>query len=87
MFNLKTTNKMKKTISIFRIASLVIIFTVGTLFLLGEEQDESAIAFTLHLIFDKALAIAMFALMAWLAARWVRKDEWLKAIDNWCSED
>lgn len=87
MFNLKTTNKMKKAISILRIASLVILCTVGTLLLFGEEQNESATAFTLRLILDKALAVAMFALSAWLAARWIRKDEWLKAIDNWCTED
>lgn len=78
---------MKKTISILRIASLVILCTVGTLLLFGEEQNESATAFALRLILDKTLAIAMFALMAWLLDRWARKDEWLKAIDNWCSED
>jgi hypothetical protein len=78
---------MKKAISILRIANLVILCTVGTLLLFGEEQNESATAFALRLILDKTLAIAMFALMAWLLDRWARKDEWLKAIDNWCSED
>ena len=37
---------MKKAISIFRIAILALMGSVGVLFLLGEEQDETVLSFS-----------------------------------------
>lgn len=48
---------MKKAISIIRIAILAIMGSVGTLFLLGEEQDDTTLSFFLHFLFDKVLAL------------------------------
>lgn len=78
---------MKKAISILRIAILALMGTVGTLFLFGEEQDDTILSFFLHFLFDKVFAIAMLAAMICLAARWIDKDEWLKAIVDWCCPD
>lgn len=78
---------MKKVISILRIAILALMGSVGTLFLFGEEQDDTIISFCLHFLFDKVFAIAMLAAMIYLAARWIDKDEWLKAIVDWCCSD
>lgn len=39
---------MKKAISIFRIAILALMGSVGVLFLLGEEQDETVLSFFLQ---------------------------------------
>ena len=78
---------MKKAISIIRIAILAIMGSVGTIFLLGEEQDDTALAFFLHFLLDKAFGLAMLAAMVYLAARWIDKDKWLKAIVKWCCAD
>lgn len=52
---------MKKAISIFRIAILALMGSVGVLFLLGEEQDETVLSFFLHFLFDKVFGLAMLA--------------------------
>lgn len=54
---------MKKAISIFRIAILALMGSVGVLFLLGEEQDETVLSFFLHFLFDKVFGLAMLAAM------------------------
>lgn len=77
---------MKKAISILRIAILALMGSVGVLFLLGEEQEEREGCF-LHFLFDKVFAFAMLAAMVYLAARWIDKDKWLKAIVKWCCAD
>lgn len=77
---------MKKAISIFRIAILGLLGSVGTLFLFGEEQDDTILSFCLHFLFDKVFAIAMFAIMFLLFAYWHKTDPLLKAIDKWCDD-
>jgi hypothetical protein len=83
----KIRQEMKKAISIFRIAILALMGSVGVLFLLGEEQDETVLSFFLHFLFDKVFGLAMLAAMVYLAARWIDKDKWLKAIVEWCCAD
>ncbi len=77
---------MKKAISIIRIAILAIMGSVGTLFLLGEEQDDTALSFFLHFLFDKVFGLAMLAATCMLFWHWCKSDHWLKAIDEWCEE-
>lgn len=77
---------MKKAISIIRIAILAIMGSVGTLFLLCEEQDDTILSFFLHFLFDKVFGLAMLAAMCVLFWRWSKTDHWLKAIDEWCEE-
>ena len=77
---------MKKAISIFRIAILALMGSVGVLFLFGEEQDETVLSFFLHFLFDKVFGLAMLAAMYVLFWRWCKTDNWLKAINEWCEE-
>lgn len=77
---------MKKAISILRIATLAIMGCVGTLFLFGEEQDDTILSFCLHFLFDKVLAFALLAAMFMLFAHWSKTDHWLKTLDKWCEE-
>lgn len=77
---------MKKAISILRIAILALMGSVGTLFLFGEEQDDTILSFCLHFLFDKVLALALLAAMFMLFAHWSKTDPLLKAIDKWCDD-
>lgn len=77
---------MNKTISIIRIAILFVFGFFAMIFLFGEEQDESVFDFCLHVLVDKALAIAMCYYIARLYKRWSKVDPWLKAYDKMCDE-
>lgn len=70
---------MNRTISIIRIAILLAIVCCAMIFLFGEEQDEATFDFLLHVLLDKALAIAIFCYVARLYKRWSRVAPWLKA--------
>ena len=73
---------MNKTISIIRILILVSLGMFAMLFLLGEEQDENLLTWTLRFICDKALAIGAIFLIARLYKRWRKVDPWLMAYDK-----
>ena len=77
---------MNKTISVIRLAILIILFSVAVVFLFGEEQDEATFDFLLHVFVDKALAVAMFYYVGRLYKRWSKVDPWLKAYDKMCDE-
>lgn len=77
---------MNKTISVIRLAILIILFSVAVVFLFGEEQDESLFSFTIHLIMDKAFALGLFYYVGRLYKRWSKVDPWLKAYDKMCDE-
>lgn len=77
---------MNKTISIIRIAILCVLGAFAMIFLFGEEQDEATFDFLLHVLVDKALAIAMFYYVGRLYKRWSKVDPWLKAYDKMCDE-
>ncbi len=74
---------MNKAISILRIAILFAVFGIGMLFLFGEEQDESNVAFFFHFIFDKALAFGAGYLTYVLYRRWSKSDKLIAAYDRW----
>ncbi|MDE7377501.1 MAG: hypothetical protein K2N13_00885 [Paraprevotella sp.] len=77
---------MNKTISIIRISILFILFGIAMIFLFSEEQDESLLAFTFHMLVDKALAIGLFFYGGRLYKRWCKVDPWLKAYDKLCDD-
>lgn len=77
---------MNKTISIIRIAILVVVGCLAILFLFGEEQDENVLAFLFHAIVDKTLGIALFFLGGRLYKRWSKVDPWIKAYDKMIDE-
>lgn len=78
---------MKKTISAFRMATLMTLSMVGILFLLGEENDKNVVSFFFHVIFDKTLAILIMYVTYLLYRRWVKTDKWIKAYHDWCNID
>lgn len=61
---------MNKTISIIRIAILVALCAIAFLFLFCEEQDQTMSAFILHVIADKAIAVAIILYVIRLHRRW-----------------
>lgn len=61
---------MNKAYSIIRVCILLIIGCAGTLFLFGEEQDNSFFAYLFHLILDKALGFLLLALTIFLFNKW-----------------
>lgn len=77
---------MNKTISIIRLAILCVLGLFAVIFLFGEEQDENALYFLLHVIVDKAIAISLFYYIDRLYKRWSKVDPWLKAYDKMCDE-
>lgn len=86
MFNSKTRNKMKKTISILRIVALVLIGCIGTILLFGEEQDQDFISFVLYCLFDKVAGLFLLALTAGLLMRWSKTDAFFRRINEWCED-
>lgn len=87
MFNpYKIRKEMKKAISILRIAILALMGSVGVLFLLGEEQDETVLSFSCISSSTRCFGLAMLAAMCVLFWRWCKTDNWLKAINEWCEE-
>jgi len=76
---------MNKTISIIRIAILLVISTFAFIFLFGEEQGDDASAL-LRILVDKALAFAAFWYVGKLYKRWSKVDPWLMAYDKMCDE-
>lgn len=77
---------MNKTISIIRIAILCILFSVGFLCIIGEEQDENLLAFFFHVIVDKAIGFGLCFYAARLYKRWSKVDPWLIAYEKMCDE-
>ncbi len=77
---------MKKTISITRIAILFTLGMVAFLLILGEEQDQDMLAWTLRFIADKTIGIGIFFFIARLYKRWSKIDPWLMAYDKMCDE-
>lgn len=61
---------MNKTISIIRIAILAALCAIAFLFLFCKEQDQPMSAFILHVIADKAIAIAIILYVIRLHKRW-----------------
>lgn len=70
---------MNKTISIIRIALLLILVSAAALLFLGEEQDENELTFLLHVLIDKAAAVALGYTAYRLWRRWIKTDQWLQA--------
>lgn len=84
-----TTNnnkKMNKAYSIIRVCILLIIGCAGTLFLLGEERDNSFFAHLFHLIIDKTLGFLLLALTIILFNKWRKHDWLLQFFDKLCDE-
>lgn len=77
---------MNKTITIIRILILLTLGMFAMLFLLGEEQDENLLIWTLRFICDKALAIGAIFLINRLYKRWCKIDPWFMAYDKMCDE-
>lgn len=77
---------MNKAYSIIRVCILLIIGCTGTLFLFGEEQDNSFFAYLFHLILDKALGFLLLALTIFLFNKWRKHDWLLQFFDKLCDE-
>lgn len=77
---------MNKTISIIRIAILIVVGCLSILFIFGEEQDETIFDFLFHVLVDKTLGIALIIYTGRLYKRWSKVDPWLKAYEKMLNE-
>lgn len=77
---------MNKTISIIRIAILLVLGCFAILFFFGEEQDETVFFFLLHVLVDKTLGIAIIIYTGRLYKRWSKVDPWLIAYEKMIDE-
>lgn len=73
---------MNKTISIIRVVIITVMFCCGLIFLFGEEHDENACAFLLHVIVDKSIAIGLFYYIGRIYKHWIKVDEWFNAYEK-----
>ena len=74
---------MNKTISIIRIAIILVVSTFGLLFLFGEELNETLSAWTLHFIIDKTLAVLAIFFIARLCKYWSKSDRLISSYYKW----
>lgn len=74
---------MNKSISIIRIGILISLFSVGLLFLMGEEPDTASV---LQIFFNKGFALACLYWMGKLYGRWSKVDPIIKAYDKWSDD-
>ena len=77
---------MTKSISIIRIAVLLGLAAAGMLLYFTEEHDTATLAFCLHVVLDKALAIISIFVCIRLYKIWRRTDPWISAYDKWCDD-
>ena len=77
---------MNKTISIIRIAILLVLGCFAILFFFGEEQDETVFFFLFHVLVDKAIGLALFIYAGRLYKRWSKGDPWFKAYEKMLDE-
>lgn len=77
---------MNKTISIIRIAVLLVLGFLAMIYLFGEEQDGNTLTLLLHMVLDKSLAFALCYLTCRLYKRWSKTDPLLMACDRMCNE-
>lgn len=75
---------MNKTFSFIRVSILILLGCIGTLFIIGEEQDESTLAFIFHLIINKAIGFFLLFVMFCLYTLWHKHDKWISTFDRWC---
>lgn len=74
---------MEKTTSILRIATLVALFGLGLVGIMGAPEDNTPYWF-LALVLTKVLGLAALAGSFGLYERWNKVDAWLMAYDKWC---
>lgn len=77
---------MNKTISLLRAFILVALCAVSLLLIMNIENDESALAFALHAVFDKGLGILGFYIFHLLYTHWSKIDPWISAYDKYCKK-
>lgn len=77
---------MNKTISLLRAFILVALCAVSLLLIMNIENDESALVFALHAVFDKGLGILGFYIFHLLYTRWSKIDPWISACDKYCKK-
>lgn len=73
---------MNKTISLIRIAILLVIGSIAIVFIFCEEQDETIFDFLFHVLVDKLLGIGLIIYTGCLYKRWRKVDPWLKAYEK-----
>ncbi|MBD5384876.1 hypothetical protein HDR69_00410 [bacterium] len=74
---------MKTAISLIRIAILVTLGLVAFLLIFGEEQDETTLAFCLHVFFDKTVGVLCILGFSQLYQNWCKYDKWIARFDAW----
>lgn len=72
---------MTKLISIARILALLSLVLFAIVFVLGEEQGDTAWALS-RIVIDKALGIGACILIGRLYKCWSKTDPWIMAYDN-----
>lgn len=77
---------MNRTISVIRIAIILILSSLAVFLILGEEQETSLFGFFIQVVLDKATGIALFYCVGRLYRRWSKVDPWLIAYDKICDE-
>lgn len=77
---------MNKTISIIRLAVLLIICGLSLLLIFGEENDTDINAWMLHFVVDKAIGLAGIGLAVCLYRHWAKTDPGFSAYDEMCDE-
>lgn len=74
---------MKTTVSLIRILILVALGLIAFLLIFGEEQDETTLAFFLHVLFDKSIGVLCVLAFGYLYKRWSLTDKWIAKYDAW----
>lgn len=74
---------MNTTFSLIRIAILVTLGLLAFLLIFGEEQDETTLAFCLHVLFDKAIGILCILAFGQLYKHWSKTDKLISRYEAW----
>lgn len=75
---------MKTTVSLIRILVLIALGLIAFLLIFCEEQDETTMAFILHVLFDKSIGVLCILAFGYLYKRWSKVDPCLKAYEKSC---
>lgn len=77
---------MNKSISLIRIAILVVLFSVSIILIINIENDEPIWKFVIHAILDKGLGFLGLYIFHLLYSQWSKIDPWIAAYDKYCKK-
>lgn len=74
---------MNTTASLIRIFILFSLGLIAFLLIFEEEQDETTLAFCLHVLFDKSIGVLCVLTFDRLYKRWSLTDKWIAKYEAW----